>query len=83
MPEIAEMYPEEYAEWMEDRRDFVPPGAESGGDLSARAGRALHWLHEQGHDGTMLVVAHGAILNAFLGQFLALRGREPLPLPLR
>jgi phosphoserine phosphatase len=72
MPEIAEMYPEEYAQWMEDRRAFVPPGAESGDDLSARAGRALRWLRERGHSGTVLVVAHGAILNAFLGQFLRL-----------
>jgi phosphoserine phosphatase len=72
MPEIAEMYPEEYAQWMEDRRAFVPPGAESGDALSERAGRALHWLRERGHSGTVLVVAHGAILNAFLGRFLRL-----------
>lgn len=72
MPEIEEMFPEEYAQWMEDRRTFVPPGAESGADLSERAGRALHWLQERGHDGTVLVVAHGAILNAFLGRFLHL-----------
>jgi broad specificity phosphatase PhoE len=70
MPEIEEMYPEEYAEWMEDRRDFVPRGAESADDLYARAGRALHWLRGQGHDGTILVVAHGAFLNSLLGQFL-------------
>ncbi len=72
MPEIEEMYPEEYAQWMEDRRHFVPPGAESADDLSERAGRALRWLRERGHEGTVLVVAHGAILNAFLGQFLQL-----------
>jgi phosphoserine phosphatase len=76
MPEIEEMYPEEYAEWMENRRDFVPRGAESGGELSARAGRALHWLMEQGHDRTILVVAHGAILNAFIGEFLQLGGES-------
>lgn len=70
MPEIEEMYPEEYAAWMEDRRDFVPRGAESAADLHERAGRALRWLRERGHDGTILVVAHGAILNSFLGQFL-------------
>jgi broad specificity phosphatase PhoE len=70
VPEIAEMYPEEYAEWMEDRRDFVPRGAESAGDLYERAGRALQWLRTRGHDGTILVVAHGAFLNSFLGQFL-------------
>ncbi|MHB8647576.1 MAG: histidine phosphatase family protein, partial [Thermomicrobiales bacterium] len=72
MPEIEEMYPEEYAQWMENRRHFVPPGAESGEDLFARAGEALRWLQERGHDGTVLVVAHGAILNAFLAQFLRL-----------
>ncbi len=76
MPEIEEMYPEEYAQWMEDRRAFVPPGAESGDELSARAGRALRWLRERGHDGTVLVVAHGAMLNAFLGQFLHLDGES-------
>ncbi len=76
MPEIAEMYPEEYAQWMENRRAFVPPGAESGDVLSARAGEALHWLQERGHRGTVLVVAHGAILNAFLGQFLRLGGES-------
>jgi broad specificity phosphatase PhoE len=72
MPEIEEMYPEEYAEWMEDRRDFVPRGAESADDLYERAGRALHWLRAQGHDGTILVVAHGAILSSFLGQFFGI-----------
>ncbi|MCA1667160.1 MAG: histidine phosphatase family protein [Thermomicrobia bacterium] len=71
-PEIAEMYPEEYALWTEARQDYVPPGAESGEDLAARAGRTLHWLRERGHEGTVLVVAHGAFLNAFLGQFLQL-----------
>jgi probable phosphoglycerate mutase len=76
MPEIEEMYPEEYAQWMEDRRAFVPPGAESGDELSARAGRALDWLQERGHEGTVLVVAHGAILNAFLGRFLHLGGES-------
>ncbi|MDQ2783540.1 MAG: histidine phosphatase family protein [Chloroflexota bacterium] len=76
MPEIEEMYPEEYAQWMENRRHFVPPGAESGDDLSDRAGRALRWLREQGHVDTVLVVAHGAILNAFLGQFLQLGGES-------
>ena len=74
MPEIEEMYPEEYAQWMEDRRHFVPPGAESADDLAERAGRALRWLRERKHEGTVLVVAHGAILNAFLGQFLQLSG---------
>ncbi len=76
MPEIEEMYPEEYAQWMDDRRAFVPPGAESGDELSERAGRALRWLQERGHEGTVLVVAHGAILNAFLGQFLQLGGES-------
>ena len=76
MPEIEEMYPEEYAQWMDDRRTFVPPGAESGEDLSERAGRALRWLQDRGHDGTVLVVAHGAILNAFFGQFLRLGGES-------
>lgn len=70
MPEIEESFPEEYAEWMEDRQNFVPRGAESADDLYERAGRALHWLREQGHDGTILVVAHGAILNSFISQFL-------------
>ncbi len=74
MPEIEEMYPEEYAQWMEDRRHFVPPGAESADDLAERAGRALRWLRERKHEGTVLVVAHGAILNAFLDQFLQLGG---------
>ncbi|MCA1667761.1 MAG: histidine phosphatase family protein [Thermomicrobia bacterium] len=74
LPEIEEMYPEEYAQWMEERRHFVPPGAESAGDLAERAGRALRWLRERKHEGTVLVVAHGAILNAFLGQFLQLGG---------
>ena len=76
MPEIEEMYPEEYAQWMDDRRAFVPPGAESGDELSERAGRALRWLQGRGHEGTVLVVAHGAILNAFLGQFLQLDGES-------
>jgi len=76
VPEIEEMYPEEYAQWMDDRRAFVPPGAESGDELSERAGRALRWLQERGHEGTVLVVAHGAILNAFLGQFLQLTGES-------
>lgn len=70
VPEIEETFPEEYAEWMEDRQHFVPRGAESADDLYDRAGRALHWLRERAHDGTILVVAHGAILNSLLGQFL-------------
>jgi broad specificity phosphatase PhoE len=70
MPEIEETFPEEYAAWMEDRQQYVPRGAESADDLYERAGRALRWLREQGHDGTILVVAHGAILNSFISQFL-------------
>jgi broad specificity phosphatase PhoE len=70
MPEIEETYPEEYAEWIEARRDYVPPGAESMHDLYERAGRALDWLRGRGDDGTVLVVAHGAILNSFISRFL-------------
>jgi len=72
MPEIAEMYPEEYAQWIEDRHNFVPSGAEGWHDLYERAGHAFRWLQDQGHGGTVLVVAHGAILNSFLSQFLHL-----------
>lgn len=70
MPEIEESFPEEYAQWMEDRRHFVPRGAESADDLYERAGRTLQWLSERGHDGAILIVAHGAILNSFISQFL-------------
>ncbi len=70
VPEIEETYPEEYAQWMEARREYIPPGAESMHDLYERAGQALGWLQERGHEGTVLVVAHGAILNMFLSQFL-------------
>lgn len=72
MPEIAEMYPEEYAQWIADRHNFVPPGAENWHDLYERAGHAFRWLQDQGHGGTVLVVAHGAILNSFLSHFLHL-----------
>ena len=70
VPEIEEMFPEEYAQWMAERRDFVPRGAESADDLYERAGHALAWLRARDHDGTVLIVAHGAILSSFLGQFL-------------
>ncbi len=71
MPEIEETYPDEYAAWMEDRRGFTPPGAESVQDLYARAGTVLDWLNERaGSDATLLLVAHGGILTAFLAHYL-------------
>jgi broad specificity phosphatase PhoE len=70
-PEIAEAYPDEYALWMENRRGFTPPGAESIQQLHDRAGRALAWLREQGKE-TVLVVAHGGIFVSFMAQVLNL-----------
>jgi broad specificity phosphatase PhoE len=70
-PEIAEAYPDEYALWMENRRGFTPPGAESIPELHERAGRALAWLREQGKE-TALVVAHGGIFVSFMAQVLNL-----------
>jgi len=72
MPEIEKTYPDEYAQWMEARRDFTPPGAESVHELHDRAGRALAWLRDRGHEGTVLVVAHGGLLTSFLAQILDL-----------
>jgi broad specificity phosphatase PhoE len=70
-PEIEASYPDEYAEWMENRRDFTPSGAESIPELHERAGRALAWLREQGKE-TVLVVAHGGIFVSFMAQVLDL-----------
>lgn len=75
LPEIEASYPDEYAQWIEDRRGFTPPGAESIPALHERAGRALAWLRARGHhaEATILVVAHGGIFVSFMAQILGLR----------
>ena len=77
MPEIEQSYPDEYAQWMENRRGFTPPGAESVEELHARAGRVLAWLRDRGReDGTLLVVAHGGIFISVVAQALGLPMEE-------
>ncbi len=75
LPEIEESYPDEYAQWMENRRGFTPQGAESVEQLHDRAGAALAWLRAREHDAeaTILVVAHGGIFVSFMAQILNLR----------
>lgn len=78
VPEIRDTYPDEYAEWDQDRHDYTPPGAESVADLHARAGRALAWVRGRGHEGTVLVVSHGGLLRSLIANALGLACEDRL-----
>ncbi len=68
--EIENMYPDEYAEWNQDRREYTPPGAESVRDLHTRAVQAFAWLRERGHSGSVLVVSHGGLMRSMVAHAL-------------
>lgn len=56
--EIAEKYPEDYAEWKTSRWDVHPTGGECMGDVAARACPAVWDIARRHEGGTVLVVTH-------------------------
>ena len=79
-PEIEAKFPDEYARWTAEHsaiagtaiRAYTPPGAESAEELHERARRALDGLRARGHEGNVLVVAHGGLLRSLVAQALGL-----------
>jgi phosphosulfolactate synthase len=49
-----------------------PDGGESLADLYARVGRFVQWLARQGHDGDVVVVAHGGSIRALRAHYAGL-----------
>lgn len=73
--EIEQKQPEKLATWEKDVYKNAPPNGETVEQLSKRVQCALDDLHEMHSDQTMLIVAHGGVLQSLVCQVLKLPSR--------
>ena len=66
LTEVKDRFPEDVAAWQADEDGAGPTAGETVAAVAERAGRAWETLRQRHQGQTVLVVAHGAILNALI-----------------
>jgi len=65
MEEIKRRYPEEYADWQRDGKNFRPLHGESYEDVTERMHRFITGIIEKHNDQTVLIASHAGAMRAF------------------
>lgn len=73
--EIGERWPEQFAAYSADRRNYAPPGGESYADMLSRARPFLDSLRRK-PGGTVLCVCHSAVMRGLLADLQGMSVNE-------
>ena len=66
--EIGERWPEQFARYSEDRKNYAPPGGESYAQMLARSWPFVDGLRRKRGGGAVLCVCHSAVMRGILAK---------------
>jgi probable phosphoglycerate mutase len=77
--ELAIRFPQAWASWTEEPNWDLVPGGEGFAGFEARVGAALDSIFERHHEGDVLVVTHGGVIQIALHRAVGRPGRGIFP----